>query len=1238
MQTMKRIQLVLLSVALVALSARGVETATYGDAFVAIAESAAPGYVAKANRSIFDPLVKGDAPGCAAKRKYFVRWTGAGTVKAVREADGSFGGRFEIRPGTGVASFSICDDGKSNGVMRVYKKGGVYSISPSAFDRAAGTWCVASVNFGDEGFKGVSPSPTCTFAAPDKGYVTFVIDDNRADLGQIFGIFQEYGFPMCAAVSVNTVSPPAYLLYAIEAAGGEVMSHTLSHDGRVNRWSSHREIESEFAESKARLRANGFAGDTVILAGGGGIDRGDDFMRHIEGMVAHYFPLSDLYGTTPQHTLARTWITGLDTGWRAARRYIDESANEKKWNRFLFHETAEVGGTSGLYEILDHVKKYVDEGKLEVVTYRQYVRKFGTWSNVSGGAAVLSARDPVKPSMEKRSNIYWISETGSDENDGLTERTPIRSTQKAALLTGADEVAFKVLGTYHLDGNAAILSYSGKMKFTTGNDRASLTIGGWRVFGGGTIAIDDIDYTLGKPTSAYLACGNRIEIGPKARTMGGKPSALVLCGNGGRLFAVQPLQKMGATVLGSTAEVYVCPDDGVSQLIEITRDVVIEVGGVANVPLVRLNGGGNQLKDWRKRQPITFSGDVFVGARDGGKIGEILLPPFGEEKGCYTNYYSGAVQVALNAASANARLSGLDQLAADRLYVMRVGEGGEVWPIFDKEGQFTPGEVAVKFDAGVKRGVATNNGKRIPLNAAGVYRFGPGTTVIEFEGKPKVAVTTPEEPKIEEKPDVELTWKGGELDANGVLTVVSEKRTGVIRAATAWIDLTAYVGKVLQFSIEAEGENVSVPAASWNGLKVMLFYRNPLTKKDYYPAAGGKTGTFARQKFTMNVDLTDIPAGTKTTGFLYLGLQDSTGKVKFFTNSIRLRTKASVFPMFNPDYKVQYPKSVAALPSRRGVMLPAGDCREEDFKTLKAWGSTLVRYQMVRGWTKTDDNRDLAEFDRWLDGRLDHLEQVLKWARTYGQMVVVDLHVPPGGKAKNRQFNMFTEKKYADHFVACWKRIAERFHGRREIFGFDLINEPVQNDPDAPFDYWNLQRRAAEAVRAIDPATSIIVAANNGDTPEAFRYLTPIPLPNVIYQVHVYDPIGYTHQGVLSPRRKPGEYEGYPSEKWNIETIRRVLRPVREFQKRHNARIYAGEFSAIAWAPGAANYLQDCIRLFEEYGWDWSYHAFREWEGWSVEHEFGADGKFRKADTLRKRVLRDGFRGKTDTPLVDGSR
>ena len=45
------------------------------------------------------------------------------------------------------------------------------------------------------------------------------------------------------------------------------------------------------------------------------------------------------------------------------------------------------------------------------------------------------------------------------------------------------------------------------------------------------------------------------------------------------------------------------------------------------------------------------------------------------------------------------------------------------------------------------------------------------------------------------------------------------------------------------------------------------------------------------------------------------------------------------------------------------------------------------------------------------------------------------------------------------------------------------------------------------------------------------------------------------------------------------------------------------------------------ISIFEKYGWDWTFHAFREWDGWDA--EMGPDSKDRTriGDTPRRRVL-----------------
>ena len=277
---------------------------------------------------------------------------------------------------------------------------------------------------------------------------------------------------------------------------------------------------------------------------------------------------------------------------------------------------------------------------------------------------------------------------------------------------------------------------------------------------------------------------------------------------------------------------------------------------------------------------------------------------------------------------------------------------------------------------------------------------------------------------------------------------------------------------------------------------------------------------------------------------------------------------------------------------------------------------------------------DLDEYCQWLDGRLDNLADVLGWCAARGMKVCVDLHSPPGGNSGLRQaeqFAMFDDDRYAAAFVDAWRRIARRFAGHHALYGYDLVNEPNQRGP-VRNSYWDLQRRAAEAIREIDPATPVIVEANLSDAPVAFRYLSPLAMNNVIYEVHFYSPGDYTHQGVgTRPRHAEGRPLVWPGTSpegraWDETHMRRVLEPVREFQKRHRCRIYVGEFSAVAWAPGADRWLHDAIGLFGEYGWDWTYHAFREWPGWSVEHEgTDKDRMTSSADNPRKRVLLDGF-------------
>jgi hypothetical protein len=59
------------------------------------------------------------------------------------------------------------------------------------------------------------------------------------------------------------------------------------------------------------------------------------------------------------------------------------------------------------------------------------------------------------------------------------------------------------------------------------------------------------------------------------------------------------------------------------------------------------------------------------------------------------------------------------------------------------------------------------------------------------------------------------------------------------------------------------------------------------------------------------------------------------------------------------------------------------------------------------------------------------------------------------------------------------------------------------------------------------------------------------------------------------------------------------------------------------WAPKAPQYLRDSIEIFEEHGWDWTYHAFRGSPVWGLDYtdDFGDAAKPAKGVTDRGAVI-----------------
>lgn len=474
-----------------------------------------------------------------------------------------------------------------------------------------------------------------------------------------------------------------------------------------------------------------------------------------------------------------------------------------------------------------------------------------------------------------------------------------------------------------------------------------------------------------------------------------------------------------------------------------------------------------------------------------------------------------------------------------------------------------------------------------------------------------------------------LDWRADEFsrreirDGKTIFVVeVPPGREDGMHGFKAAVDMTKLRGREISFLIRYKATAITEPAKPYWGGKFMLSYRAAPDGAMQWPDANLPHGSTDWRQGAFIADFSP----NALNGEFILGMQNVSGKIEFEIDSLECGYVFSPDKRINLDYIVKYPDHIANRQRLRGVMISGRPLTGDDIETLVQWNVNLVRAQITRNWGKLNTELDIEEYHQWLDRRLDDLENNSKRLAKHGIKIVIDLHSPPGGKISQHDMRMFQEKKYAHTFLECWRKIASRFKGNPQIHAYNLVNEPVQATP-SDCDYWELQRRAAELVRSIDPDTPIMIESNRSNRPQTFAYLSPLRMDNVIYKVHMYFPLAYTHQR-LSGNGPFITYPGVIDEvMWDKERIRETLKPVREFQLRHQCKIYVGEFSAIIWAPGAEDYIRDCIEVFEEYGWDWSYHAFRESPCWNVEFS-GTTWSNLKAtpDTLRKEVLLRAFK------------
>ena len=448
--------------------------------------------------------------------------------------------------------------------------------------------------------------------------------------------------------------------------------------------------------------------------------------------------------------------------------------------------------------------------------------------------------------------------------------------------------------------------------------------------------------------------------------------------------------------------------------------------------------------------------------------------------------------------------------------------------------------------------------------------------------------------------------------ADGVWTLVLDAPAGRSGAVTVPLPAGKLAGKYVTFEAEIAYRNVTYPVgAPWNGVKFMASFLNGEGRRVYpqwdgFPQAerwGRHDRRRAYWRYAYPADAKDCE--------LTLGLETSSGYAEF--RNVRFFTEEAPVSILtlSPVPKARYD---AVLPPRgRGVMSPFSiDRMDEDaFRTLADWKVNLLRWQLNQPQGKGDP----ASYAAWVREQYSVLDRLFEMGEKYGIWIVVDLHLAS---------SILQTADGRDTVVEIWRGLARHCKGKPMLWGYDLLNEPntASSEPGLEM-FAEYQGRLVRAVREIDPDTQVIVTGHYGSH-GGLEFLPVYPEKNIVYTIHFYRPNEFTHQ----LDRRAGTFVRYPdaNRNWDKRYLRRMLAGTREFQLKTGARIYVGEFSAIRWAPGADRYLRDSLELFEEYGWDWSYHAFREWDGWSLEHSDDPAGIRLDPENGRLRAVLEALR------------
>ena len=260
---------------------------------------------------------------------------------------------------------------------------------------------------------------------------------------------------------------------------------------------------------------------------------------------------------------------------------------------------------------------------------------------------------------------------------------------------------------------------------------------------------------------------------------------------------------------------------------------------------------------------------------------------------------------------------------------------------------------------------------------------------------------------------------------------------------------------------------------------------------------------------------------------------------------------------------------------------------EEDIKRISSWGANCLRVPF---------NFRLLEEKPYQYSRegLMVLKKLIKWAKEARICVILDLHASPGAQNKDWHSDsrgnalLWRDKGCRQRTICLWQYLAEIFKKEEAIVGFDLLNEPVIERSRLNL-LKGFYKRLIRKIREIDKNHFLFLEGNVWA--QEIDFLEDLLEERVYPSIHFYHPLDFTFN--FRPRYF---YPGYVGrEFWDKSTLRKMLEKYHRFAIRNKTKVFVGEFGINFRGGyfGELNWLKDCLEIFEEYDFSWTYWTYK---------------------------------------------